>query len=58
MNDDIVAVMERERLTGMPRWNITRPRPTPWFDDAPVTDLATVTPLRRKPDKTQQRRAL
>lgn len=58
MNEDIVAAMERERLGGMPRWNITRSRPSPWFDTDSVTDLATVTPLRRKPDKTQQRRAL
>lgn len=51
MNEDIVAAMERERLGGMPRWKVQPPRP-------PDTELATVTPLRRKPNKTQQRRAL
>ena len=58
MNDDIVAALERERLNGMPRWNLTRPRPTPWFDDESVTDLATVTPLRPKSSKSQVKRAI
>jgi hypothetical protein len=51
VNDDLVAAMERERLGGMPRWKVRPAKP-------PETDLATVTPLRRKPDKPQQRRAI
>lgn len=57
MNEDIVAAMERERLGGMPRWNVRDPRidvAARLFGDEP---LATVTPLKRKPSKARRRHA-